>query len=64
MSNNVVVWLTSGGIVEYVAAPGVDVVVIDFLNLDAGDPPPELSKAQADFVKTHAPQLLEDLAKY
>lgn len=62
--SSVVVWLTSGGILEYVAAPGVDVVAIDFMNLDAGDPLPELTEAQATFIKEQVPSLLEDLAQY
>ena len=60
----VVVWLTEGGIVEYVANPEVDVVVVDFQNLEAGDPAPDLSDAHKALLKTHAPSVLDDIVPY
>ena len=61
--STVVVWVTGGGIVETVADPGVEVVVIDFQNIDAGDDAPELSDAQLALLQKEAPYLLDDLAK-
>lgn len=60
----VVVWLTKGGIVEYVADPKADVVVIDFQNLEAGDPAPDLTDAHKALLKSQAPCVLDDIAKY
>ena len=64
MSRNVVVvWVTDGGIVEHVASPGVEVVVIDYQNIGAGDDVPELSDAQLALLQKEAPYVLEDLAR-
>ena len=61
--STVVVWLTDGGIVEAVADPGVEVVVIDFQNINAGDDVPDLSNAQIALLQKEAPLVLDDLAK-
>lgn len=60
----VVVWLTKGGIVEHVASPEVDVVVIDFQNLEAGDPAPDMSDAHKTLLLKKAPAVLDDIAEY
>lgn len=60
----VVVWLTKGGIVEHVAAEGVDVAVIDFQNLALGDPAPVLSHAHKALLTEHAPTVLMDLSRH
>lgn len=60
----VVVWLTKGGIVEYVAENKTDVVVIDFQNVEAGDLVPELSEAHQRLLQELAPSLLDDIAEY
>lgn len=62
--NAVVVWLTKGGIVEHVASPEVDVVVIDFQNLEAGDPAPDMSDAHKALLREKAPSVLDDIAEY
>ena len=59
-----VVWLTRGGIVESVAGAGIDLVVIDFQNLEGGDEVPELSPGQRKLLEEKAPQLLKDLDAY
>lgn len=60
----VVVWLTKGGIVEYVASSDANVVVIDFQNMEAGDPPPDMSDAHKALLKEHAPAILADIASF
>lgn len=60
----VVVWLTTGGIVEYVASSVVDVVLIDFQNLKKGDSVPDMSDAHKALLKEHAPSVLDDIASY
>ena len=60
----VVVWLTKGGIVEYVASSDADVVVIDFQNLELGDPMPDMSDAHKALLKERAPSVLDDIASY
>ena len=60
----VVVWLTKGGIVEHVASPEVDVVVIDFQNLEAGDPAPDMSDAHKALLREQAPSVLNDIAEF
>ena len=62
--SSVVVWLTKGGIVEYVATPDTDVLVIDFQNLEAGDHAPEMSEAHRALLTNHAPTVLNDIARY
>ena len=59
----VVVWLTKGGC-NYLATPDVDVAVIDFQNLEAGDPLPTLSDAHKALLKANAPSVLGCIAKY
>ena len=60
----VVVWLTKGGIVEYVADPEADVVVIDFQNMEAGDSAPSMSDAHKALLTNKAPGVLKDIARY
>ncbi len=60
----VVVWLTKGGYVEYVAPPGVEVVVIDFQNLANGDEPPDLSDAHKALLQESAPNVLKDIEAF
>lgn len=60
----VVVWLTKGGIVEYVASSDADVVVIDFQDLELGDPAPSMSDAHKALLKDLAPSVLDDIASY
>ena len=62
--SSVVVWLTTGGTVEYVASPDVDVVMIDFQDLEAGDPAPTLSEAHKALLKSLAPSVMDDIATY
>ncbi|MHB1098322.1 MAG: hypothetical protein ACYCZR_02090 [Burkholderiales bacterium] len=64
MSGVAVVWLTRGGIVEYVSDDETNVVVIDFQNVEAGDPVPELSEAHLRLLQEYAPSVLDDIAKY
>lgn len=42
----VVVWLTEGGVVEYVSTNHVNVTVLDMQNILAGDSVPKLTQAQ------------------
>lgn len=64
MSAAVVVWLSKGGIPEFVATPGVEGVVIDFMDLEAGDPPPLLTEAQRALLSSAAPDVLYDVESY
>lgn len=64
MSAAVVVWLSKGGIPEFAATPGVEVVVIDFMGLEAGDPPPQLSETQRVLLSSAAPDVLYDVERY
>lgn len=59
-----VVWLTPGGIVEFVADLGVAVTIIDFQNLAAGDYAPSLGEEEMRLLQKYAPGLLDDLAPY
>lgn len=63
MSAAVVIWLTSGGIPEFVATPEVEGIIIDFMGLAAGDPPPVLTDAQRALLKTKAPDVLFDIER-
>lgn len=60
----VVVWLTAGGIVEHVATPDANVLVIDFQELEAGAKLPDMSDDHKALLKHHAPSVLDDIARY
>lgn len=59
-----VVWVSRGGIADGVSAAGVDLLVIDFQNIEGGDEVPELSPEHRKLLEEKAPQVLEDLAAY
>lgn len=59
-----VVWVSRGGIADGVSAAGVDLLVIDFQNIEGGDEVPELSPEHRKLLKDQAPQILEDLAAF
>lgn len=56
-----VVWLITGGIVESVADSDVDIVILDFGNIEGGDAVPELSPAHRKLLADKAPALLAEL---
>lgn len=60
----VVVWLTQGGVIEYVSSGTVQLEIIDFQNLEAGDVAPELSPEVRAWLRSVAPALLSDLEPY
>jgi hypothetical protein len=64
MTKRVVIWLTEGGIPQCVADDGVDVLLIDFMDLEQGDEVPSLIDAEKAFLKEKAPAVLESLEKY
>ena len=64
MSGATVIWLSPGGIPEFVASPGVSGVVIDFMDLEAGGVPPALTEEQRALLSSAAPDVLFDLERY
>lgn len=60
MNAPAVVVFVRDGVADYLASPGIDVVVIDFDNLIAGDAVPPLSAAHLGLIQKH-PQLHEGL---
>lgn len=64
MSGATVIWLSSGGIPEFVASPGINAVVIDFMDLEAGGDPPALTEEQRALLSSAAPDVLFDLERY
>jgi hypothetical protein len=60
----VVVWVTKGGYVQYVADPEVEVVVIDYMDMEAGDLAPKLSDVHRTLLQKEAPYVLDDIEEY
>jgi len=60
----VVVWLTAGGILEFAADPGVDLELVDFQNLEAGDCREASTQDWDAWLEANAPALREDLRRY
>lgn len=59
-----VAWVSKGGHVDSVSDAGVDLLIIDFQNLEGGDEVPELSPEHRKLLEEKAPQLLIDLEAY
>lgn len=60
----VVVWLTAGGILECAADPGIDLQLIDFQNLEAGDCAPQFDAEWDAWLDANAPSLRDDLKRF
>jgi hypothetical protein len=52
-----------GGVAELLTSDGVEGEVIDFDDLDAGDPPPALTEAQRALLSSDLLAKIEDYAK-
>ena len=60
----VLVWLTEGGIVEHIVEGDVELEVVDFQNLAAGDVAPEFSPEMLGLAKKRVPDLVAQLDAY